>query len=275
MKPGAAVLAGQQVSDRSASAGDSQGSAVGTRPLRDHPSDPDNGRAESALAISRTVPHTAEAQRVVAIERRLLHLIQWVVFGGVILLTVGAGALSWSHLTHIAATNGHIAPRHLLFLFPTIVDGFMVLGSGVVVRHALTDELGWRTWYAGCLVAATASMSVCLNIQDSTGREVVPGWVLPGIAPTLYMLGTELGLAELRLLMRKLRGRIRQALPSYGSPIEPPTPSKKEIVLSVLAETGGHVPTALDVLTERGVSVDRSYVYEIKRGTTIDADAGG
>jgi hypothetical protein len=99
--------------------------------------------------------------------------------------------------------------------------------------------------------------------------------VLPGIAPTLYMLGTELGLAELRLLMRKLRGRIRQALPSYGSPIEPPTPSKKEIVLSVLGETGGHVPTALDVLTERGVSVDRSYVYEIKRGTTIDTDAGG
>jgi hypothetical protein len=77
-----------------------------------------------------------------AIEQRLLRAIQWVVFGGVILLTVGAGALSWEHLTHIAATNGHIAPRHLLFLFPTIVDGFMVMSSGVVVRHALTDELG-------------------------------------------------------------------------------------------------------------------------------------
>ena len=204
---------------------------------------------------------TTEAQRLVAIERRLLHLIQWVVFGGVILLTVGAGALSWAHLTHIAATNGHIAPRHLLFLFPTIVDGFMVLSSGVVVRHALTDELGWRTWYAGCLVAATASLSVCLNIQDSTGHGIVPGWVLPGIAPTLYMLGTELGLAELRLLMRKLRSRIR----AYGLPVEPAVPSKKEVVLSVLAETAGHVPTALEVLAERGVSVDRSYVYEIKR----------
>ena len=59
----------------------------------------------------------------------------------------------------------------------------MVLSSGVVVRHALTDELGWRTWYAGCLVAATASLSVCLNIQDSTRHGIVPGWVLPGIAP--------------------------------------------------------------------------------------------
>jgi hypothetical protein len=77
------------------------------------------------------------------------------------------------------------------------------------------------------------------------------------------MLGTELGLAELRLLMRKLRGRIR----AYGLASEPTTPSKKEVVLSVLAETDGHVPTALDVLAERGVSVDRSYVYEIKRGT--------
>lgn len=193
-----------------------------------------------------------DAKRLVAIEQRLLHVIQWVVFGGVILLTVGAGALSWTHLTHIAATNSHIAPRHLLFLFPTIVDGFMVMGSGVVVRHALTDELGRRTWYAGCLVAATASMSVCLNIQDSTGHVIVPAWVLPGIAPTLYMLGTELRLAELRLLMHTLRSRIRQAMPGYGIPAEPPTPSKKEVVLTVLAETDGHVPKALDVLAERG-----------------------
>ena len=205
-----------------------------------------------------------EAKRLMAIEQRLLHIIQWMVFGGVILLTVGAGALSWEHLTHIAATNGHIAPPQLLFLFPIIVDGFMVMSSGVVVRHALTDEFGWRTWYAGCLVAATASLSVCLNIQDSTGYAIVPGWVLPGIAPALYMLGTELGLAELRLLMRKLRSRIR----AYGQPVEPAAPSKKEVVLSVLADTGGHVPTALEVLGERGVSVDRSYVYEIKRSVS-------
>jgi len=165
--------------------------SVSARPAATPPTD--------TVSKSASEPLT-EAQRLVAIERRLLHLIQWVVFGGVILLTVGAGAVSWSHLTHIAATNGHIAPRHLLFLFPTIVDGFIVLGSGVVMRHALTDELGWRTWYAGCLVAATASMSVCLNIQDATGHEVVPGWVLPGIAPMLYMLGTELG-SDLRRLV--------------------------------------------------------------------------
>jgi hypothetical protein len=110
-------------------------------------------------------------------------------------------------------------------------------------------------------------LSVCLNIQDSTGHAIVPGRMLPGIAPTLYMLGTELGLAELRLLMRKLRSRIR----AYGLPAEPTAPSKKEIVLSVLAETGGHVPTALEALGERGISVDRSYVYEIKRGTNVGA----
>lgn len=80
----------------------------------------------------------------------------------------------------------------------------------------------------------------------------MPGWLLPGIAPTLYMLGTELGLAELRLLMRKLRSRIR----AYGSSIEPTAPPKKEDVLSVLAETDGHVPTALSLLAERGVSVE-------------------
>jgi hypothetical protein len=203
----------------------------------------------------------SEAMRLMAIEQRLLRIIQWVVFGGVIMLTVGAGALSWAHLAHIAATNGHITPSHLLFLFPAIVDGFMVMSSGVVVRHAFTDELGWRTWYAGCLVAATASLSVCLNIQDSTGHAIVPEWMLPGIAPALYMLGTKLGLAELRSLMRKLRSHIR----AYGLPAEQTAPSKKDVVLSVLAETAGHVPSALEVLAPRGVSVDRSYVYEIKR----------
>jgi hypothetical protein len=223
---------------------------------------PDNAAHETSKDGQSSSSLITEAARLAAIERRLLHIIQCVVFGGVILLTVGAGALSREHLTHIAATNGHIAPRRLLFLFPTIVDGFMVMSSGVVVRHALTDELGRRTWYAGGLIAAMASLSVCLNIQDSTRYEVVPSWLLPGIAPTLYMLGTELGLAELRLLMRKLRSRIH----AYGVPVEHSTSSKKDIVLSVLSETDGHVPSALDLLADRGVSVDRSYVYEIKRG---------
>jgi len=221
----------------------------------------------------RTTPPTSptnsaapdEASRLEVIERRLLLVIQGIVFGGVILLTVGAGALSWSHLTHIAQTNGHIAPHGLLFLFPTIIDGFMVMGSGVVVRHALTDELGGRTWYAGALVAATASLSICLNIQDSTGQEIIPAWVLPGIAPALYMLGTELGLAELRLLMRKLRSRIQAATPAPVIPPEPPAPSKRDVVLAALAQTGANVKATLALLSDRGVSVDRSYVYEIRR----------
>ncbi len=189
-----------------------------------------NGHGPAALpvvplSVAPTAPVArSDADRLAAIERRLLLVIQAIVFGGVILLTVGAGALSWSHLTHIAETNGHIAPRSLLFVFPTIVDGFMVMGSGVVVRHALTDELGGRTWYAGALVAASAALSICLNIQDSTGLVIIPAWVLPGIAPALYMLGTELGLAELRLLMRKLRSRIRAVTPVPVILPEPPAP---------------------------------------------------
>jgi hypothetical protein len=214
-----------------------------------------------------TVPNTAavsEAERLAVIERRLLRVIPWIVFGGVILLTVGAGALSWSHLTHVAATNEHIAPPQLLFIFPSIVDGFMILSSGVVVWHSITDEINWRTWYAGGLVAATATLTICLNIQDATGRAIVPSWLLPGIAPTLYLLGTELGLNELRLLMRRLRARIQRAMP-IPVPAPPSAPMKRDIVLAVLRETGWHVPTTLRVLDERGVEVDRSYVYEIKR----------
>jgi hypothetical protein len=227
-----------------------------------------NGDAPSPLQPA-TIPDAAaitEAERLAAIERRLSRVIPWIVFGGVILLTVGAGALSWSHLTHVAATNGHIAPRRLLFIFPSIVDGFMILSSGVVVWHAITDEINWRTWYAGGLVAATATLTICLNIQDATGRAIVPSWLLPGIAPALYLLGTELGLNELRLLMRRLRARIQLSMPTSAAPAPPPAPMKRDVVLAVLRETGWHVPTALRSLEKRGVEVDRSYVYEIKRG---------
>jgi hypothetical protein len=205
------------------------------------------------------------------VERRFLIAIQTIVFGGVMVLTIGAGMLSWSHLTHIAATNGHIAPPSLLFVFPTIVDGFMVMGSAVVMRHHIADKVGGRTWYAGALVAATATLSICLNIQDSTGRDVVPAWALPGIAPALYMLGTELGLTELRLLMRQLRARIQEMTPAPLLPPEPQTPSKKDIVLEALAHTRGNVKAALRLLSDRGVSVDRSYVYEIKREAAMQA----
>lgn len=209
------------------------------------------------------VDDAAPARDLERLERRVQIAIQWIVYGGVLLLTVGAGTLSWSHLTNIAVANGHIAPAGLVFLFPAIVDGFMVLSSAVVVRHALTDEVGRRTWYAGGLAAATAALSVVLNIQDATSHQLVPAWVLPGIAPTLYMLGTELGLTELRLVMRRLRARVQESQPA--PPALPPPASKKELVVEVLRETKWHVPTALTSLEARGVQVDRSYVYEIRR----------
>jgi hypothetical protein len=42
-------------------------------------------------------------------------------------------------------------------------------------------------------------------------------------------------------------------------------PSKRDIVLAALAQTSGDVKTTLALLSERGVTVDRSYVYEIRR----------
>jgi hypothetical protein len=213
---------------------------------------------QSALSL----PEQAEAERVAKIERRLLAGIQWVIYGGVALLTICAGMLSWFHLINVAATNGHIAPGPLLFLFPAIIDGFMALSSAVIVRHALMDELGGRTWYAGALAAATAVLSICLNIQDSTAVVIVPAWVLPGIAPALFMLGTELGLTELRLAMRKLRARVGQA---RSVPAATPAPSKKVVIRAALQEHNWEVVPTLAALEQRGVQVDRSYVYDIRR----------
>ncbi len=148
------------------------------------PSTNGHGPAIPPTATAPSADVRDEAMRLASIERRLLFVIQAIVFGGVILLTVGAGALSWSHLTHIAETNGHIAPRGLLFVFPTIVDGFMVMGSGVVVRHALTDELGGRTWYAGTLVAASAALR---HLPEHPGLDG-PG-DHPGLGPARHSPG--------------------------------------------------------------------------------------
>ena len=48
-------------------------------------------------------------------------------------------------------------------------------------------------------------------------------------------------------------------------------------MLAALTETGGKVPAALGLLAERGVSADRSYVYEIRRSVRDSAydGAGG
>jgi len=79
------------------------------------------------------------------------------------------------------------------------------------------------------------------------------------------MLGTELGLTELRLLMRQLRARIREVTPAPLLPPAPQAPSKRDFVLEGLVKTHGDVKTALKLLTDRGVTVAWSYVYEIKR----------
>jgi hypothetical protein len=71
--------------------------------------------------------------------------------------------------------------------------------------------------------------------------------------------------ATARLLMRNLRSRIQAMTPAPVVPPEPPVPSKKDVVLEVLGETAGSVKAALERPSERGVSVDRSYVYEIRR----------
>jgi hypothetical protein len=77
------------------------------------------------------------------------------------------------------------------------------------------------------------------------------------------MLGTELGLAEPRLLMRKLRSRIQAMTPVPVIPPEPPAPSKKDVVLAVLGETGGNAKAAIRRLADRGV---RGPVVRLRAG---------
>ena len=151
---------------RGSSAATAQGTVAGPAPRK-----PATAAAD--------VAHT-EGARLRAIERRFLVAIQAIVFGG------GHPAdRRCRHAVVVAPDSRRRDERaHCTAAAPVRVpddmDGFMVMGSAVVMRHAITDKVGGRTWYAGALVAATATLSICLNIQDSTGREVVPAWALPG-----------------------------------------------------------------------------------------------
>jgi uncharacterized protein DUF2637 len=124
--------------------------------------------------------------------------------GGVIGLAVAGFAMSYQALHSLAVEQG--VPAALAWLWPLVVDGFIVVASLSVVR-AVAD--GRHAAYPWLLVLAFSSISVAFNVLHAAPTVVAR--FVAAIPPTALVLSFE-------LLMRQLRHQLKSnPAPGRGS----------------------------------------------------------
>jgi hypothetical protein len=113
---------------------------------------------------------------------------------GVIGLAVAGFAMSYDALHSLALTQGVPAP--LAWMWPLIVDGFIVVASLSVVRAVATSR---RARYPWLLVLTFSTISIAFNVVHATPTVVAR--FVAAIPPTALVLSFE-------LLMRQLRQQL-------------------------------------------------------------------
>ena len=117
---------------------------------------------------------------------------------GVIGLAAAGFAMSYQALHSLAVEHG--VPATLAWMWPLVVDGFIVVASLSVVR-AVAD--GRHAVYPWLLVLAFSSISVAFNVAHAAPTLVAR--IVAAIPPTALVLSFE-------LLMRQLRQQLRTNL---------------------------------------------------------------
>ncbi|BEP13314.1 hypothetical protein acdb102_16250 [Acidothermaceae bacterium B102] len=124
--------------------------------------------------------------------------IQTVTTAGVAGLAIGAFLLSYDALHQLARTS-HV-PAPLAWLWPLIVDGFILVASLAVLDAVHT---GQRARYPWMLVLASSTLSVTFNVLHAPHDLVAQ--LVAAIPPLALVLSFE-------LLMRQIHHRLQQAL---------------------------------------------------------------
>ncbi len=115
---------------------------------------------------------------------------------GVVGLALAGFAMSYDALHSLAAQQG--VPAALAWLWPLVVDGFIVVASLSVVRAVAEQR---RAVYPWTLVLAFSAISVAFNIVHAAPTLVAR--LVAAIPPAALVLSFE-------LLMRQLRAALRQ-----------------------------------------------------------------
>jgi hypothetical protein len=117
--------------------------------------------------------------------------------GGVIGLALAGFAMSYDALHALAAQQGVPAP--LAWLWPLVVDGFIIVASLSVVRAVADDRHATYPWI---LVLAFSAISVAFNVVHAAPTLVAR--LVAAVPPAALVLSFE-------LLMRQLRAALRPA----------------------------------------------------------------
>jgi Protein of unknown function (DUF2637) len=123
--------------------------------------------------------------------------IQTVTTAGVATLAVGAFLLSYDALHQLARTSHVHAP--LAWLWPLIVDGFILVASLAVLEAIHTGQRARSPWM---LVLAFSSLSVTFNVLHAPHDLVAQ--IVAAIPPLALVMSFE-------LLMRQIHHRLQQA----------------------------------------------------------------
>lgn len=140
--------------------------------------------------------------------------------------------LSYEALHAVAVANGVPAPS--AWMFPSLVDGGIVLGSSGVVR-ALAARRPTRPYW--CVTIGFTLVSWAFNVSHAP--RTVGGWAVATVAPLAQMVALELGMQELRALL----------LPEQQQRAEDPTAADStsgtsEAAPATAASTSSTVPAA-------------------------------
>ncbi len=149
---------------------------------------------------------------------------------GVVGLAIAGFAMSYEALHSLAVEQGVPAP--LAWLWPLVVDGFIVVASLSVVR---TVADGRHAAYPWLLVLAFSSISVAFNVMHAAPTVVAR--FVAAIPPTALVLSFELLMRQLREQVSsnpvsQLRGTDTQLATS-------PTPTPPQLGTEQLARTAG------------------------------------
>ncbi|WP_392749518.1 DUF2637 domain-containing protein [Streptomyces sp. LN590] len=103
--------------------------------------------------------------------------------------------LSYEALHHVAVDNG--VTEGSAWMFPVLVDGGIVLGSVGVVR-ALAGRRSTRPYWT--VTVGFTLVSWAFNVSHAPGTA--GGWAVATVAPLAQMVALEMGMQELRALLR-------------------------------------------------------------------------
>jgi DNA-binding CsgD family transcriptional regulator len=109
----------------------------------------------------------------------------------VLSLAAFAFILSWNALKSLAHDNG--VPANLTWLYPLVIDGFIIVGSLAVVRNSLLSETTKWQW---TLVIVAAGASTVFNVLHSVNEVLAR--VIAAVPPVALVLSFELLMQQLK-----------------------------------------------------------------------------